>query len=53
MFRESSKRLVALDPNIRSGLIPDRDSYCRRFESWLDHVDPIKASVVGLGMALS
>ena len=48
MFRESSKRLVALDPNICSELIPERDTYCRRFESWLDHVDLLKASVTDL-----
>ncbi|HKX15909.1 MAG TPA: nucleoside/nucleotide kinase family protein [Propionibacteriaceae bacterium] len=42
--RESGRRVVSLDPNVRPGLIPDRERYLRRFEGWLPHVDILKLS---------
>ncbi|GGZ68542.1 carbohydrate kinase [Streptomyces echinoruber] len=35
---------TALDPNIRTGLIPDADAYRARFKSWLPSVDLLKLS---------
>ncbi|MGW2339251.1 carbohydrate kinase family protein [Streptomyces sp. NPDC001661] len=35
---------VALDPNIRAGLIPDADAYRERFASWLPYVSLLKLS---------
>lgn len=40
--------LVLVDPNIRAGLISDRDEYMRRFEHVLDHTDVVKLSVEDL-----
>jgi fructokinase len=40
--------LVLFDPNIRSGLIPDREEYMRRFERVLEDTDVIKLSVQDL-----
>ena len=48
MVRESPNRFVALDPNIRPNLIPDRTAYRARFEGWLAHVNLLKASVTDL-----
>jgi fructokinase len=42
--RESGHRVVSLDPNIRPGLIPDRERYLRRFKGWLPLVDILKLS---------
>jgi fructokinase len=42
--RESTRRLVAVDPNIRPAVCGDRDTYVRRFESWTDHAHVIKLS---------
>ncbi|MFF5018050.1 carbohydrate kinase [Streptomyces sp. NPDC001165] len=36
---------TALDPNIRTGLIPDADAYRARFKSWLPSVTLLKLSV--------
>jgi fructokinase len=44
--RESGRRLISLDPNVRPSLIPDRDSYLRRLERWSR-----LAAVVKLGSA--
>ncbi|GAA4851833.1 carbohydrate kinase family protein [Saccharopolyspora rosea] len=45
LFRESGLgRFVALDPNIRTDLIADRDAYRRRFESWLPALGLLKVS---------
>jgi fructokinase len=44
MARESSNRLVAVDPNIRAGACGDHGAYVRRFESWADHAHVIKLS---------
>lgn len=49
LMRRVSRRLViSLDPNIRPGLIADRDSYRRRLEIWLELVDVVKVSVEDL-----
>ncbi|WP_353946662.1 carbohydrate kinase [Streptomyces sp. HUAS MG91] len=45
MRRESARGVfVALDPNIRAGLIPDADAYRARFRSWLPYVSLLKLS---------
>mgnify|MGYP001161103444 FL=1 len=44
MFRESTKRFISLDPNIRPDFIPDALVFQKRFDSWLDHVDLLKLS---------
>ena len=45
MRRESERGVfIALDPNIRAGLIPDADAYRARFKSWLAHVSLLKLS---------
>jgi fructokinase len=42
--RESGRRVVSLDPNIRPGLIADRVAYLRRFAAWVPLVDVLKVS---------
>jgi len=42
--RESPRRLVAIDPNIRPAVCGDRDAYVRRFEAWTDVAHVIKLS---------
>ncbi|MCX5202840.1 carbohydrate kinase [Streptomyces sp. NBC_00237] len=45
MRREAARGVfVALDPNIRAGLIPDPDAYRARFRTWLPHVTLLKLS---------
>lgn len=45
MRREAGRGVfVALDPNIRAGLIPDPEAYRVRFKSWLPHVSLLKLS---------
>ncbi|MDG4862715.1 carbohydrate kinase [Streptomyces sp. T-3] len=45
MRREAGRGVfVALDPNIRAGLIPDADAYRARFKSWLPYVSLLKLS---------
>ncbi|ATW51886.1 carbohydrate kinase family protein [Streptomyces peucetius] len=45
MRREAGRGVfIALDPNIRSGLIPDADAYRARLWSWLPHVSLLKLS---------
>jgi fructokinase len=45
MRREAARGVfIALDPNIRPGLIPDADAYRARFRSWLPHVSMLKLS---------
>lgn len=44
MQRESRRRILSLDPNVRPGLIDDRDAYRQRFETWVDLVDIVKLS---------
>ncbi|TQK50741.1 fructokinase [Streptomyces sp. SLBN-118] len=42
--RESGRRLVSLDPNVRPGLVTDRAAYLRRFTDWVALADVVKAS---------
>jgi len=44
MIRESSRRVISLDPNIRPNMISDRKAYRERFENWLTAVDILKLS---------
>jgi fructokinase len=45
MRREAGRGVfIALDPNIRAGLIPDAAAYRARFRSWLPHVSLLKLS---------
>ena len=44
MLRESTKRFISLDPNIRPDFIPDALAFQKRFDNWLDHVDLLKLS---------
>ncbi|MFE2992296.1 carbohydrate kinase [Streptomyces sp. NPDC059262] len=45
MRREAERGVfIALDPNIRAGLIPDADAYRARFRNWLRHVSLLKLS---------
>ncbi|MFN2135730.1 MAG: carbohydrate kinase family protein [Candidatus Promineifilaceae bacterium] len=44
MRRESRRRILSLDPNVRPGLIHNRDAYHRHFEEWVKLVDIIKLS---------
>ncbi|MFF7547070.1 carbohydrate kinase [Streptomyces canus] len=42
--REAGRRLVSLDPNVRPGLVTDRNAYLRRFAEWVALADVVKAS---------
>ena len=44
MRRESRRRLLTLDPNVRPSLIADRDAYLRRLEGWVSLADLVKVS---------
>lgn len=44
MARERGRRVLTLDPNVRPGLIPDREAYVRRLERWVGLVDLVKVS---------
>ncbi|HEX2314157.1 MAG TPA: PfkB family carbohydrate kinase, partial [Thermomonospora sp.] len=46
LMREAAARgvLVAVDPNIRPGLIADPDAYRERFRSWLPSLSVVKLS---------
>ncbi|MGW7412604.1 carbohydrate kinase family protein [Streptomyces sp. NPDC054863] len=45
MRREAARgSFVALDPNVRAGLIPDPAAYRARFRGWLPHVSLLKLS---------
>ena len=46
MQRESGRRVISLDPNVRPGVIDDREAYRRRFERWLGRVDILRLSTV-------
>lgn len=48
MIRESTKRFISLDPNIRPDFIQDALAFHKRFEDWLDHVDLLKLSTADL-----
>lgn len=44
MRRESARRLIMVDPNVRADVIGDRDVYRARFESWLAYTHLVKLS---------
>jgi fructokinase len=44
MRRESGRRVLSLDPNIRPTLIADPAAYRRRFEGWIRHAGIVKLS---------
>ncbi|MDR2178021.1 MAG: carbohydrate kinase [Treponema sp.] len=46
--RKETGPVISLDPNIRPFMIPDRDAYVRRFESWLSAVTIVKISEADL-----
>lgn len=46
--RDAASRIVAVDPNIRASLIPDRDSYRERLRRWLTFSNIVKTSAVDL-----
>lgn len=48
MRRESRRRILSLDPNVRPGIIPDRHAYRQRFESWVEMVDILRLSLADL-----
>jgi fructokinase len=48
MKRESRKRIISLDPNVRPGLITDKDIYRKRFEKWVELVDILRLSLADL-----
>ncbi|WP_446740394.1 nucleoside/nucleotide kinase family protein [Nesterenkonia sp. YGD6] len=48
LSQESGRRLISLDPNIRPGLIPDREAYLHRLIQWAGHVDVFKLSAEDL-----
>jgi fructokinase len=44
MRQESRRRLLSLDPNVRPGLVADRDIYLRRLEAMVGLADLVKVS---------
>ena len=42
--RESGRRLIVVDPNVRPAVFGDRDDYLHRFERWAAFADVIKLS---------
>ncbi len=48
MERESRKRVITLDPNVRPIVIEDWDAYRQRFMKWLSLVDVLRLSQVDL-----
>lgn len=48
MRREHGNRLLALDPNCRPRLIPDREHYRLRLEGWVGLMDLVKVSAADL-----
>lgn len=46
MQRESRRKILTLDPNVRPGLIDDRDAYQARFTNWVSLVDILRLSEV-------
>jgi len=46
--RESKRRVLAFDPNVRPNLIQDRDTARARLESWISLCDIVKVSRVDL-----
>ena len=48
MRRESRKRTLSLDPNVRPNLIPDRAEYIKRLTAWIELVDIVRLSLADL-----
>ncbi len=48
MHKETGKRVITLDPNIRPSLIPDPDAFRRRFLTLLSCADIVKMSLTDL-----
>jgi fructokinase len=46
MLRESRKKVISLDPNVRPTLIDDQAAYRERFEKWVAAVDILRLSTV-------
>jgi fructokinase len=46
MLRESGRRIISLDPNVRPNSIDDREAYRQRFEGWVSQVDILRLSTV-------
>lgn len=46
MQRESGRRVISLDPNVRPSLIDDREAYRQRFERWVGWVDILRLSTI-------
>jgi fructokinase len=48
MKRESRKRIISLDPNVRPSIISDKAAYRDRFEKWVGLVDILRLSFADL-----
>ena len=48
MQRESRKRILTLDPNVRPIVIEDWHAYRQRFEAWISLIDVLRLSQVDL-----
>ena len=48
MKRESRRRILTLDPNVRPALISDKEAYRKRFLKWVSLVDILRLSSVDL-----
>lgn len=48
MRRESRRRFISLDPNVRPFLIHNKDEYLERLSGWLEQVDLVKVSQADL-----
>jgi len=48
MRRETRRRLISLDPNVRPFLIHDKATYLERLGGWLEQVDLVKVSQADL-----
>ena len=44
MKRESRKRILTLDPNVRPAVIDNKNSYLKKFKEWVSYVDILRLS---------
>lgn len=44
MLRESDRRVISFDPNVRPALMPERAVYLNQLDTWLRHVTLVKVS---------